>query len=104
MTIPEDDLVRPMHSVHIPVMGTAFTIDTPIRVAPYGISSVISICDDELCETMRQWWTEKLGWQYTKIKKSEDDPEVYAQLSKEFIDTYWSKRDDDLKDAVRGLF
>ena len=41
---------------------------------------------------------------WPEIKKSEDDPEVYAQLSKEFIDTYWSKRDDDLKDAVRGLF
>jgi hypothetical protein len=30
----------PQHSFHIPVMGLAFTIDTPIRVAHYGISSV----------------------------------------------------------------
>jgi len=30
------------HSFHIPVMGTGFTIDTPLKVARYGISSVIS--------------------------------------------------------------
>ncbi len=41
-------------SFHIPVMGTAFTVDTPLKVAPYGISSVISLCDDELFEEMRQ--------------------------------------------------
>ena len=42
------------HSFHIPVMGTAFTVDTPLKVAPYGISSVISLCDDELFEEMRK--------------------------------------------------
>ena len=36
------------HTFHIPVMGLAYTIDSPIRVAHYGISSVISIADDEL--------------------------------------------------------
>ena len=41
---------------------------------------------------------------WPEIKKSEDDSEVHAQLSKEFIDTYWLKRDDDLRDAVKGLF
>ena len=44
----------PVHTFHIPVMGTAFTIDTPIKVARFGISSVMSIGDDELCETMRR--------------------------------------------------
>jgi hypothetical protein len=38
-----------VHSFHIPVMGLAYTIDS-IRVAQYGISSVISIADDELIE------------------------------------------------------
>ena len=37
-----------MHNIHIPVMGTGFSIDTPIRVAQFGISSVISIMDDIL--------------------------------------------------------
>jgi hypothetical protein len=38
-------------------MGTGFTIATPLNVARYGISSVISLVDDALIEQMRQ----KLG-------------------------------------------
>ena len=38
------------HTFHIPVMGLAYTIDSPIRVAHYGISSVVSITDDEVIE------------------------------------------------------
>ena len=39
-----------VHSFHIPVLGLAFSIDTPIRVARFGISSVISIVDDILID------------------------------------------------------
>ena len=42
------------HKFHIPVMGLAFTIDSPLKVAQYGISSVISIMEDRLIETMRK--------------------------------------------------
>ena len=28
----------------------------------------------------------------------------YSKLSDEFIDTFWSKRDDDLREAAKGLF
>ena len=41
---------------------------------------------------------------WPEIKKAEDDPEIHAKLSAEFIDTYWSHKDDDLKEAVKGLF
>ena len=41
------------HSFHIPVMGLGFTIDTPLKVGPYGITSVVSIVDDHLIEEMR---------------------------------------------------
>ena len=41
-----------IHTFNIPVMGLAYTIDSPIRVAHLGISSVISIMDDELIEKM----------------------------------------------------
>ena len=41
---------------------------------------------------------------WPEIKKSEDNSDLYAKLSKEFVDTYWSKRDDDLREAVKGLF
>jgi hypothetical protein len=30
------------HAFHIPVLGLGFSIDTPLKVARYGISSVIS--------------------------------------------------------------
>ena len=36
-------------------MGTGFTIDTPLKVAHLGISSVISIIDDVLVEKMRKY-------------------------------------------------
>lgn len=43
------------HTFHIPVMGTGFTIDTPLKVAKYGISSVISLVDDILIEQIREY-------------------------------------------------
>lgn len=56
-----------LHSFHIPVMGTAFTIDSPIRVAHYGISSVISIIDDELIERMNAFYSSKFNLAYQEI-------------------------------------
>ncbi|RAP32062.1 hypothetical protein DID76_01460 [Candidatus Marinamargulisbacteria bacterium SCGC AG-414-C22] len=61
------------HSFHIPVMGTAFTIDTPFKVAKFGISSVVSIVDDELCEEMRQHYSNLYNEPYEPIKKFDDD-------------------------------
>tara|TARA_A100001015_G_scaffold70377_2_gene77950 strand:+ start:383 stop:2221 length:1839 start_codon:yes stop_codon:yes gene_type:complete len=61
------------HSFHIPVMGTSFTIDSPLKVAKFGISSVVSIVDDELCENMRKHYSELYGYDYEEIKKFDDD-------------------------------
>ncbi|MFO7653578.1 MAG: hypothetical protein R6X25_07115 [Candidatus Krumholzibacteriia bacterium] len=44
----------PVHTFHIPVMGTGFTIDTPLKVARYGIASVVSLVDDILIEQVRR--------------------------------------------------
>lgn len=65
--------MKNIHSVHIPVMGTAFSIDTPIKVAQYGISSVISLVDDTLIEQMRKFYCEKMGKEYSPITKYEED-------------------------------
>ena len=62
------------HRFHIPVMGTGFTIDTPLRVAKYGISSVISLVDDVLIEQMREVHCRKQGEPYEPITDSDDDP------------------------------
>ncbi len=55
------------HTFHIPVMGTGFTLDTPLRVARFGISSVMSIVDDVLVERVRRHYAEKLGRPYEPI-------------------------------------
>ena len=61
------------HTFHIPVMGTAFTADTPLKVAQYGINSVISIVDDVLLERLRKLYSEQNGYNYTEILKSSKD-------------------------------
>lgn len=61
------------HSFYIPVMGIAFTIDTPIRVAHLGIDSVISIVDDGLIETVRSYYAKHFQLPFTPITAQEDD-------------------------------
>ncbi len=55
-------------------MGTGFTIDTPLRVARYGISSVISLVDDKLIEQMRKYHSDRLGEPHEPIHDSDSDP------------------------------
>jgi hypothetical protein len=62
-----------LHRFHIPVMGLGFTIDSPIRVAPFGISSVISIVDDVLIERIRKYYSQKFDFPYTEIKRKTPD-------------------------------
>jgi hypothetical protein len=62
-----------MHDFHIPVMGLAFTIDSPLKVAHYGISSVISIVDDDLIEKMRKVHSLRNNIEYVPITLKEYD-------------------------------
>ena len=62
-----------VHSFHIPVLGLAFSVDTPIRVARYGISSVISIVDDILIEHMRKHYARVYGEAYSPITVRDED-------------------------------
>ena len=43
-----------VHLFHIPVMGIGFTVDSALRVARLGISTVISLADDRLIERVRR--------------------------------------------------
>ena len=61
------------HTFHIPVMGLAYTIDTPIKVAKFGISSVISIIEDYLIEQMREVICRNENIDYIKITVQERD-------------------------------
>ena len=58
---------KPVHNFHIPVMGLAYTIDSPIRVAQFGISSVVSIIDDEIVERMRDFYSKKFNFDFIEI-------------------------------------
>ena len=68
-----DHISREAHTFHIPVMGTGFTIDTPLQVAKYGISSVISLVDDVLIEQMRKFHCEKAEEPYEEIPAHSED-------------------------------
>src|SRR3989338_3148934 len=65
--------MKKIHTFHIPVMGTGFSIDTPIKVAQYGINSVISLVDDTLIEEMRKHYCAVTGVEYVPITKYEED-------------------------------
>jgi len=54
-------------------MGLAYTIDSPIKVARFGISSVISIIEDRLVEMMRKHYYPSIGMEFHPIPTHEDD-------------------------------
>lgn len=60
------------HSFHIPVMGTSYTIDTPIKVAHLGIDSVISLSDDVLMEKLRKMYCKWFEMPYAEISSNTD--------------------------------
>jgi len=66
-----------VHSFHIPVMGIGYTIDTPIKVAPWGISSVISLVDDLLMEKLRAWYSKKWEIPFHPILNSDEDARAH---------------------------
>jgi len=61
------------HTFHIPVMGLAYTIDSPVKIARFGISSVISIIEDNLIEKMRSFYYLQKGEPYHPITTKEPD-------------------------------
>ena len=54
-------------------MGTGFTVDTPIHAARYGITSVMSLVDDQMIEQMRQVHCVRAGEPYERIADDDDD-------------------------------
>jgi hypothetical protein len=62
-----------IHTFHIPVMGIAYTIDSPVKVARYGISSVVSIIEDNVIEKLREYYSPFVNQLYVEIKTNEED-------------------------------
>ena len=65
--------MKQTHSFHLPVMGIAFTVDTPVKIAHYGLDSVIFISDDVLLEKLRKFYAEKFNFPYVEIAKKAYD-------------------------------
>lgn len=68
-------------------MGTGHSIDTPIRVAPYGISSVVSLVDDILLEKVRQFYCNEFSMPFDRISGS--GPEKRSLRITAYLDTLW---------------
>jgi len=83
-----------MHQFHIPVMGTGHSVDTPIRVAPLGIDSVISIVDDLLVERIRKHYSKEYGLPFTQIARNAFDGR--ARRITAYLDT--------VQEIVQGRF
>jgi hypothetical protein len=79
------------HTFHIPVLGLGYSIDTPLKVARFGISSVVSIVDDELIERIRQHTCTTHKEPYQAILKTEPDARArriraYLNLLSELVE------------------
>src|SRR5690554_5167206 len=79
------------HLFSIPVMGTGHSIDSPIRVAPFGINSVISVVDDLLVERIRKHYCELYNLEFVSIPMKVEDGRAkritaYLETVKEVVD------------------
>jgi hypothetical protein len=61
------------HTFHIPVMGIGFTVDSALKVARYGINSVMSLSGQRLHEKLRKFHSEQHGIAYEEITEKVDD-------------------------------
>jgi hypothetical protein len=90
------------HTFHIPVMGLGFTIDSPVKVAQYGIPSVISLADDMLMEKMREFYSLKLNLPFQAISDKIDDfraKRITAYLN--LIDKIVKEKFEELKNSIQ---
>jgi hypothetical protein len=82
-------------------MGIGFTVDTPAKVAQYGISSAISLVDDILVEKMREFYCKKFNIPFQEISEKIEDfraKRITAYLN--LIDEIVKKRFDELKASI----
>jgi hypothetical protein len=96
------------HTFHIPVMGLAFTIDSPIRVAHYGITSTVSITDDDLIEKMRAFYNEKFSIPYQEITQKIQDYRAtritnYLNTMDTIVNEKFEKLKNDLAESKTAL-
>ncbi|MES2395561.1 MAG: hypothetical protein V4549_06140 [Bacteroidota bacterium] len=90
------------HTFHIPVMGLGYTIDTPVKVARFGISSVVSIIQDVLVEQMREFYCKKAGEEYIHIPM--DDIDHRAKRVTAYLDLIQNIVDKQVEELKKQAF
>ena len=106
----------PFHGTEIRELAEAQGLIQPDYICTISNSSDEGVLD------MPQWRREEVAKlrrtftmyvkfpknRWPEIQKAETDPEIYSQLSSEFIDTFWAdpegKIDSGLREAAKGLF
>lgn len=84
-------------------MGIGYTIDSPARVAMYGITSVISLVDDILIEKMREYHSKKRNKKFRPISNKVNDFRAkritaYLDLMDEVVD----EKFEELKESAQN--
>jgi hypothetical protein len=85
------------HDFHIPVMGTGFSADLPLKVGRYGVSSVVSLVDDRLLEQLGTHYAAEAGVPYEKISSRDEDSRARR------ITAYFDFLQEQLDQQVEGL-
>lgn len=71
------------HNFHIPVLGIGYSIDTPIRVAHYGITSCISLGDHRLLYQLTEHYARQYNLPFYRLDK--DSPEFRTTSIKNYL-------------------
>lgn len=92
-----------LHSFHIPVMGLGYTIDSPVKVAHYGIASAVALADDLLIERMREFYCRMFEIPYTPVTVHESDYRcIRIREYLNVLDIIVRRKFEDLKNSAFG--
>lgn len=99
---------KALHTFHIPVMGLSFTIDSPIKVAALGISSAVSIMDDDLIEKMTQFYSKLFDFSHPEITVKMPDYRAnritaYLNLTEKIVRQKFEKLKTELTESRTAL-
>ncbi|MCW3787575.1 hypothetical protein [Plebeiibacterium sediminum] len=78
------DTQSSLHTFHIPVMGTGYTIESPLKVAHYGIDSVVPITDHYLMEQLREMYCKENNLEYVAEDLSKSD--ARSNITRKYLD------------------
>ena len=77
-------------------MGIGYTLDTPIKIGKYGISSAVSLVQDDVIEKARKFYAKRFDLPYTEINKKAPNYrskriEEYLNMSQDIVDAEFDK-------------